>query len=357
MIWFLLCVTMQHTTPLSHRLQAVVDSFLAENPQAPGMVVHLIDPRHGLDRSFVSGFASMEKTQPLTSDHCFRLASNTKTYVAAAVLKKVEQGAWRLDDSIEHLLRDVELIGWLKQDGYDVSRMTLVQLLSHTSGLNEHTSDERFFTKLLTDPQHQWHPKEQVKACMDWCDPVGAPGERHAYSDTGYVLLGLLLTQETPGVTLGQTVRQLLDFETLGLTQTYWEQMEPTPAGEMRAHQYIHDLDTTDWNPSFDLFGGGGLISTARDMAWFLRQLMQGKVFAEKATLATMKEAGSHGYRLGLIRFDFQPHEGFGHLGFWNTFAVHFPDADLTVAGSLFHHDAQRGSQLVPPLLELLREP
>ena len=118
-------------------LQAIVDQFQADNPAAPGVVVFIECPRLGLDLVITSGTEDRGSDQPLTAAHTFRIASNTKTYVAAAVLRLAEQGKLDLDDSLgRHLparYRDM-----LRGDGYDLDAITLRMVLSHTAGLFEH---------------------------------------------------------------------------------------------------------------------------------------------------------------------------------------------------------------------------
>ncbi|MDX2056586.1 MAG: serine hydrolase domain-containing protein, partial [Gemmatimonadales bacterium] len=158
------------------------------------------------------------------------------------------------------------------------------------------------------------------------------------YSDTGYILLGAMIERLT-GLTLGAAFRELLRFDRIGLTRTWLETIDPEPwFGGERAHQYLGAIDTRAHDPSFDLYGGGGLAAPVRDMAIFTRALMTGKVFAKPATLATMLErpagvTAERDYRMGIYRRVVDGVEGFGHTGFWGTFSFHFPALDLTVAG------------------------
>jgi len=300
-------------TDLPARLQATVEAFNAENPQAPGVVVHIISPRHGLDFTAVTGRADRpEQATVLTADHTFRIASNTKTYVAAGALRLVEIGKLRLADTLAERLPDHyrELLG---QDGYDLQAMTVAQLLSHTSGMFEHPADPRYAEAILADPQHHWTAREQVELCVAWGDPVAQPGEEYVYSDTGYIT-------------------------------------EPGTAGP-RAHQYYGPYDTTDWHPSLDLYGGGGLLTSAGDLAWFLRRLLAAEVFEQAETLEQMTGRGKLPYRLGLMREEMAGHLAWGHTGFWNTFAFHLPTLDLTVAGAVLDHHAGRGQELARRLV------
>lgn len=337
---------------LHDTLQTTVDTFLTENDQAPGIVVHFISPSRELDGTVVAGREDRPASaSALTARHTFRIASNTKTYVATAVLRLVEEGRLHLDDPLADLLPE-RYRTLLAADGYDLKAMTLAQVLSHTSGLFEHPADARYAEAILADPQHHWTADEQVQLCVAWGDPVGLPGGEYIYSDTGYVLLGAIIEART-GQRLGRAVHTLLAYEDLGLKSTWWEldEEQPTTAGP-RAHQYYGTYDTIDWHPSLDLYGGGGLLTDARDLAWFLRKLLEDEVFAQPQTLVQMTGRGSLPYRLGLMRKEMSGHLVWGHTGFWNTFAFHVPTLDLTVAGAVLDHKVERGQVLVERLVE-----
>ncbi|MDO9171954.1 MAG: serine hydrolase domain-containing protein [bacterium] len=336
-------------------LQAALARFLAANPSAPGVVAWVCCPRLGPDWTGAAGFAARDGGEPLTAAHTFRIASNTKTYVAAAVLRLAEQGRLSLDDPLgPHLTPEEREL--LAGDGFDLGAITLRHVLSHTSGLDEHSGDPRYAEAIYADPQHVWTRAEQVRRCVEWRDPVGAPGERYRYSDTGYVLLGGIVERLT-GRPLGVAVHELLGYERLGLRSTWWELDEPPPAGAgPRAHQYIGESDTRDWHPSLDLFGGGGLVCDVRDLGTFMRLLLKGRVLRDEASLSAMTGGGTADYRLGLMCVELDGRLAWGHQGFWNTFVFHVPSLDLTVAGCVLDHDAANGRVLAGELVATIAE-
>src|SRR5262249_4878148 len=127
------------------------------------------------------------------------------------------------------------------------------------------------------------------------------------------------------------------DFKRLGLSHTYLETLEPMPAHvQPRAHQYLGTTDTTGFDPSFDLYGGGGLVSTVHDLARFYPALLRGHVYDTPATLRTMlgKPGSPRAADLGMGIFA----ESIGqetcwhHDGFWGTTVLHCPHADVTIA-------------------------
>jgi len=106
-----------------------------------------------------------------------------------------------------------------------------------------------------------------------------------------------------------------------------------------RAHQYVGDLDGYGLDPSFDLYGAAGLVSTVDDLSAFYRALLRGELFARPDTLATMLEipASNAGPQagMGIFRHDVAGTTCWGHSGMWGTFAVTCPDIDVTVAVSI----------------------
>lgn len=273
---------------------------------------------------------------PLEGDEGFRLASITKTYVAATVLRLWEDGRIDLDAPITQWLSPA----WqatLAGDGYAPGRITVRHLLSHTSGMADHAQTDRFIETITSDPATEWTRARDVASLVAWTDPVGKPGGKFSYSDTGYILLGAIV-EEITGQDLPDAVREQLGFDRLGLDGTYWERYEL--AGEReRAHQVFDGRDTYDWNPSMDLYGGGGLVAPTADVARFFDALLEGRVFARARTLRTMLSADGlppdSPYRLGVFDYDLRDGvHAIGHSGFWGTLVMRDPVSGRTIAGA-----------------------
>jgi D-alanyl-D-alanine carboxypeptidase len=318
-------------------LQQALDADVAASASLPGELLHVHSPARGVDVSLAAGVADRATGRALGPHDGFRAASVTKTFTAAAILRLVEQGRLRLDDPItRHLPPEYEAA--LREGGYAVDSITVRQLLTHTSGIHDYATDERYYAAVLGDPMHRWTRLEQVRAAVEWGRPHFAPGAGYHYSDTGYVLLGEMIERRS-WLGLGEAIRGLLGFERLGLDETYLETLEPAPAGagEM-SHPYFGEQDTRGWDPSFDLYGGGGIVTSAEDLARFYRALLRGEVFSDSATLrvmltvpATNERAPGGPYAMGIQRIVLGGQACWGHTGFWGTAAHHCPDADVTV--------------------------
>ena len=336
-------------------LQALVTSVVAETEAVRSSALCVDAPRLGLWWEGAAGMADPDGGVEMSPAHPFRIASTTKTFVAASVLRLVEDGRFGLDDPVAGLLSD-EHVGALRDGGYRPERITVRHLLTHTSGLYDHTDGEAYGEAIVADPQHRWTRAEQVRAAMAGGEPWGEPGTVFHYSDTGYVLLGEIVERAT-GRPLAAAVRELVGLDRLGLESTWWETEEPAPVGApARAHQFLGDLDTTAFDPSFDLYGGGGLVSTVGDLARFGRALFAGRVFARPETLETMlttvdgvrvvpegdpKQMPAGAYRMGVWSDEVEGLEAYRHTGFWGSSLTYVPELDLVVAATVNQNGAK----------------
>jgi D-alanyl-D-alanine carboxypeptidase len=355
--------------PVEARLQALLDEAV-ENGSTPGIMMRVEAPVFDLSFRGVAGVADLATGAALTPDNPVRIASNTKTFLAAATLRLWEEGRLGLDDPLsKHLSHDHS--GVLTADGYDLDAMTIRHLLTHTSGLYDYADRDLFVQAILADPTHRWTPEEQIGLAMEWGDPYGAPGEVYRYSDTGYVVLGLVL-ESAYGKPLASVLRELLEFERLGMDDTWLETLEDPPAGASdRAHQYMGELDTYDWDPSLDLYGGGGLVSTADDMAAFMRALFTGGVYRDAATADTMLttvDGVGQGpdlsgmpmvpgrYRMGVEVRDRGGIALYMHTGFWGTIAAYLPGPDVAISIAVTQQQSRAMFRVFAGALDVLEE-
>lgn len=174
---------------------------------------------------------------------------------------------------------------------------------------------------------------------MEAGEPLGIPGEVYGYSDTGYIVLGEVIESVT-NQSLAQALRNLLNYEALGLKSTWMESQEEPPAGILTpVHRYIEDYDATTLDNSVDLYGGGGISSTTKDLAIFFDALFNGHIFKKPETLSTMLEdpgalpngSESEDYRMGLSKEGVLGITGYMHRGFWGTVWIHMPKPNYTI--------------------------
>ena len=171
-----------------------------------------------------------------------------------------------------------------------------------------------------------------------------APGTGFRYS-CGPFVLGVILERVT-GTDLGSAYRTLLDFDKLGLDETYLETVERRPrAARPRAHQYLGTVDMTRHDPSFDLHGAGGHVSTLDDLARFYRALIGGRVL-KPGTLETMVSGG-----MGIDVTEIGGEPCYGHGGFWGVTTYHCPGSRTTIATMINQADG-----FIPPTADLLTQ-
>jgi D-alanyl-D-alanine carboxypeptidase len=131
----------------------------------------------------------------------------------------------------------------------------------------------------------------------------------------------------------------------LGIKQTYWERFENAPLDLNRAHQFYEGMDTYNWNPTIDLYGGGGLVATPADVALFFNKLLTGQVFKHADTLRRMlsddQSPDKSPYRIGIFERYIDGKKIYGHSGFWGTLVWHDPATNRTIAAAIRNTDLQ----------------
>lgn len=332
-------------------LQAQTDGLLAEQPDIPAVAIAVV--RDGkLIGNGASGFADPDDEIPMSVHTPLRIASVTKTYVAATLLMLANEQQLSLTTPISALLPEAYLLP-LRDAGYDVNAIQLHHLLSHTGGLRDHSKSWWYLLRSVVPPAKKWQPLDTVEIMAGLGAPLNLPGLADHYSDTGYVLLGQVI-ENLAGVPLHRAVRATLNLDALPLQATWWEEMEKPPAEAMpRAMQYYYGLPVSGLNATMDLYGGGGLMASTADMALFLQALFAGQVLRSDALLETMIDSANlpagFSYHYGIKEFRNNSGNSYGHSGFWGTAVFYYPALNVAIAGSVTEKNA------FPQLFQLIR--
>jgi D-alanyl-D-alanine carboxypeptidase len=292
--------------PLGHAAEAVVDAGV------PGVAVYVRDK--GQTTVISRGYDDVAAKRPMSAGDRFRVGSVTKSFVATVVLQLVDEGKLSLDDTAAQ---------WLPGLVPNGGAITIRQLLSHRSGLFDYLGDKRIVAPYLEgDLAHVWTPLQIVRMATSH-KPLFAPGAagKQRYSNTGYVILGLLIEKVT-GHPLSQELKSRIS-DPLGLKDTSFP-ASPKIAGR-HAHGYSSVLggkpvDITEISPS--VFGAaGGIVSTPADVARFYRALFQGRLIPSHL-LNEMKAPEGRDpahpdlrYGLGLFRQPLRCSFVWGHSG------------------------------------------
>lgn len=229
---------------------------------------------------------------------CFRAGSLTKSFLAAVVLQLVGEGALQLDDPVE---------AWLPGALPNAAQVTLRHLLDHTSGVAD------YVTALVAGPRRLLGPGRfqtlspcQLAAPLRQAAPVAAPGAAWRYSNSNYLLAGLIAEAVT-----GRRVEDLVSDRLLiplGLRGTYAPRGTPfLPGPHLRAYLWLADgraVDITVQSPA-EAWGSGDLISTAHDVTVFFDALIGGRLLEEsiqRELTSTVTATPERDYGLGIFR-------------------------------------------------------
>ncbi len=225
-------------------------------------------------------------------DSPFRVGSLSKTFVAVMVLQLVAEGTVGLDD----LVTDHDPTLTVAEG------VTIRQLLAHRSGLPEHT-DSELAPAVLADPARTWTPADVIALVSD--QPTDfAPDAEFAYSNTNYIVAGMLL-QAVTGMTLADNLRTRI-VDPLELTFTYFAPDETrTPIGGFSASLPGGDTSGVSYRALETAAGAAGaLVSTTSDLAVFMRALGNGELLPPDVYAEMISGLPDDGHTLGLFAAD-----------------------------------------------------
>ncbi|MFD8594894.1 serine hydrolase domain-containing protein [Kitasatospora sp. NPDC059646] len=247
-------------SPSSPSVQQRLDALVADLG-VPGALATVRD-QHGRSTSVGAGVGDLAGGVPVPVDGEVRVGSNTKTFVAVVVLQLVAEGRVRLDRDI-----DFYLPGLVRGDGIDGRDITVRHLLQQTSGLPN-------YSEYLGEEVRHFEPRELLDLALR--HPAAfPPGDGWQYSNTNYLLAGLLVERVT-----GHGLAQELDtriVQRLGLRHTYFPAPGETALRGPHPHGYYRDgadlLDVTGIDPSW-AWAAGQLVSTNADLNTFFAALL-----------------------------------------------------------------------------------
>jgi D-alanyl-D-alanine carboxypeptidase len=317
----------------------------------PGILFSIKSGDGQLTWSGAAGINDLKLGDSLLVNQTFRIASVTKTYVAAAILRLMEKKVLHLEDPISKHLSPIHA-KMLAQD-YDLEQITIAQILRHSAGFFDHTHVPEFFERVFSLPVYEWTRTAQIQLGVEKGDRIGPPGKQFSYSDMGYVILGELIEIYT-GKSLDGGIKELLGLEKLGLDRTDFERMDPL-SDRLRIHQYYQGKDTYAFSPTMDYYGGGGILSNTADLIDFYKALFQGKIFDNPATLGLMLEPGKYSikpkldYGMGMYIVQVNSMDAYCHSGFWGTQVLYIPKLDIYMAAN---YSGGWGGGAVAPIFE-----
>jgi D-alanyl-D-alanine carboxypeptidase len=294
-------------------LQRGLDRLVARDAGPPGAIAVVRTPAG--TRVLTAGVGNTRTgARPRQGDR-MRVASVAKAFSGGVALRLVQQGRLRLDSTIGEVLPDLPA-SW--------HRITLTQLLQHTSGLPDFSQSEGFRAFVGADPGRSAPPERLLGFVADQ-DPQFPPGSRYRYSNTDNAVVGLMAAEVT-GTDYDRALRTLV-ARPLGLTRTSLPSTTalPPPAirGYARGDDGAPEDVTTLLNPTL-AYASGGVVSTPAEMGAFFRAYVGGRLFgpairrAQAAWRPGSSEPtgpGRNDAGLGLFRYTTRCGVVYGHTG------------------------------------------
>jgi len=349
------------TTALKTALQAKLDEWHKAG-SFPGATLGVV-LANGESFALAVGYSDRDARTPMRPNDRMLAGSVGKTFAAATALQLIKEGKIGLDDKIEKYLGGEQWFSRLP----NAKNITVRQLMNHTSGLVRYEFKEQFTKDLTANPEKVWKPAELVAYLLDEKPPFEA-GKGWDYSDTNYIVLGMIIEKVTGRKFYDEATRRLL--KPLKLSDTI-PQDGPRLKGVVQGYAGSNNpFGGTDEmivngkfgiNPQFE-WTGGGYASTTQDLARWVKMIYEGKAFSPDLLpqvvdgVAAPMLGRETKYGLGAIIRKTQVGTSYGHSGFfpgYMTDMAYFPDQKIAVAVQV---NTSVGRSLGKPLSRILVE-
>ena len=310
---------------------ALRDAFqrTAKQMTTPGAVMLYRAPQGTLAETY--GARTTSGAPPITLADHFRIGSVTKTFTGTIILQLIQEGKLRIDDPVSRYRGDVP----------NGDNITLAELLNMRSGLYNYSESLEFNKTLDNEPQHIWTPDELLALAFK-NEPYFPPGKGWHYTNTGIILLGLIV-EKVDGKSLADSYQSRL-FGPLDMQETVFPQADSPAIPEPYPHGYMYGTnvstidsaelpaeqqaaaaagtlkpnDVTAANPSWT-WAAGGAVSTVRDLTTWVRALGDGSLLnpawqqRRMNSLASIDPSNPKAVSYGLAIAQFGPM--YGHTG------------------------------------------
>ena len=270
-----------------------------ENRIFSGTVLIAVDGKIVLEKSV--GYSNVKDKTPFAEDSSFRLASVSKQFTAMGIMLLKEEGKLDFDDDIRKHLSSLPYEG-----------VTIRHLLHHNSGLPDYISllDKHWDPKTDNDKKKTAYNKDAVRLFSELTPKRDfAPGERHEYSNTGYVLLGSII-EAASGQNMHEFFKQRV-FEPLEMKNSYAFSPDENifnPRHRVYGFSWLDKESFTevDWNYLNGMVGDGGIYASARDLlkwdqALYGEKLVSQKTLGEAFTSGKLNNGKETGYGFGWV--------------------------------------------------------
>lgn len=288
------------------------------------------------------GLGDLTTAAPITTVDHFRIASATKTFVATITLQLVDDGKIGLDDMLDRYIPDIPNGG----------EITIRQVLAMTAGIFSYTEDPALIAHYYANPLLPFTPEQGIDIARKH-GPDFSPGDHFHYSDTNYLILGLMIEKLT-GRQVGDVIAARI-LTPLGMTHTSFAVTPEMPAPFARGYLPKPGGDTlvdvTRSNPNIG-WGAGAMISTLDDLRIWAKALATGALLSPATQRARLQWTplpglpsqyrGKEGYGLGIVNlFGFIGHNG-AIVGYSSS-CYYLPEEDATFVTLVNRATAESG--------------
>lgn len=342
---------------------------LVQEYELPGLNFSVIYA-NGQQENYSSGFSDVENKIPLTTDHLFFSGSIGKTYAVALLMQLVDEDKIDLQKKLTFYFPD---LNWLSQVP-NIEDITVEMLLQHRSGLPRWIMKKETWDILHDQPDKVWSYKDRLSYVFNE-KPTHEAGKSWAYSDTNYLLIGMLIEKVT-----GESYYDLVQSNILQakkLTNTFPSLTRDIPRlavgySKLPAMFSIPNKVVNEgkyvFNPQVE-WTGGGMYSTTADLAKWAKIYYEGQLFSRDRlkSITTInpngtKVTGKNSYGMGSFIYHTKYGDAFGHSGFmpgFNSLFIYFPKEKIAIAlqSNADYADQEMGLELaldaIYPLLSL----
>jgi D-alanyl-D-alanine carboxypeptidase len=361
LVLFLVSSAFGQQTALKTSLQTKLDEWHKAG-SFPGATLGVV-LANGESFALAVGYSDRTAKTPMKPNDRMLAGSVGKTFAAATALQLVKEGKIGLDDKIAKYLGNESWFARLPNS----KDITVRQLMNHTSGLVRYEFKDQFTKDLTANPDKVWKPVELISYLFDEKAPFEA-GKGWDYSDTNYIVLGMIIEKVTGRKFYDEGQRRVLKSLKLkdtipqdgprlkGLIQGYAGPNNPFGGTD----EMIHDGKFAI-NPQFE-WTGGGWVSTSHDLARWAKMYFEGKAFSPTLLPQVLEGIPApmlgRDTRYGLCVIIRQTSAGtsYGHSGFFPgylTDMMYFPDSKIAIAVQV---NTSVGRSLGKPLNRLLPE-
>jgi D-alanyl-D-alanine carboxypeptidase len=330
-----------NTRPISQekvkeKIESLLKKQIKNKKTVSSALVYIDAPEHNFEAYFAAG---VENNKKVSIDQPFHVASVGKAFTSTLIGLLIDEDKIQLSDKIIRYLDPSLLEGLFVYNQADYKdQVSVGMLLNHTSSINDYFEEpgvdgQKILDKVIGAPDHFFKPEALIDFTRHHQKPVGKPGQKFHYSDTGYILLGLII-EKVSGMKVHEMLKQKI-FEPLNMMDSYMLfYSQPLNVKRPIADLWLEGHEVSSYSSLSVDWTGGGIISTVKDLSIFVKALNKGTIIT-KDTLDRLYKF-DYVYRRGI-------HYGYGFMSF--RFAEFFPT--LKNLPNLKGHMGILGSQML----------